>query len=90
MEILEKKLRISNVLGLHGRASASLVETASRFAADIRLVRDGEEVDAKSILDVMSIACVRGSVVTVRAKGVDAEAALTAIEILVRNKFGEE
>ncbi|MDH5298943.1 MAG: HPr family phosphocarrier protein, partial [Desulfobulbaceae bacterium] len=58
METVARELRIGNVLGLHGRASARLVETASRFAADVRLVKEGEVVDAKSILDVMSVACV--------------------------------
>ncbi len=90
MATIEKELRITNVLGLHGRASARLAETACRFAAEVRLLRDGEEVDAKSILDVMSVACVQGSVLTVRATGPDAGAAVAAIEALVADKFGEE
>lgn len=90
MAVIEKELRISNALGLHGRASAKLAETASRFASDIRLLGEAGEVDAKSILDVMSVACGRGAVVKVRAVGPDAEAAVMAIEALVRNKFDEE
>jgi len=87
---VEKELRITNKFGLHGRASARLVETARKYKADIRLVRDGNEVDCKSILDVMTMACTQGTPVTIRARGEDAEAALADLEQLMHNKFGEE
>ena len=89
-ETIERELRITNKFGLHGRASAKLVETARKFQADIWLVRDGNAVDCKSILDVMTMACTQGTPVVIRARGGDAEAALAALEELMNNRFGEE
>ncbi|MEW6500729.1 MAG: HPr family phosphocarrier protein, partial [Thermodesulfobacteriota bacterium] len=65
-EILEREFRIGNRCGLHGRPSARLVETARRFEADVRLIRAGEAVDCKSILDVLTLACGQGTPVTIR------------------------
>ena len=90
MKMIEKKLTVANQCGLHGRASARMVEVARRFQADIWLVRDDAEVDCKSILDVMTMACTKGTPVMIRARGVDAEEAIEALTELVDNKFGEE
>lgn len=90
MEIVEKELLVANRLGLHGRASARLVETARRFSSDIWLVRGENAVDCKSILDVMTMACTQGTPVTIKARGVDADAALSALTELIDNKFGED
>lgn len=90
MAVCEKELVVANTFGLHGRASALLVETAKRFTADIRLSRDGMEADCKSVLDVMSLACGKGTSITIKAAGEDAEAALAALTALVAGKFGEE
>jgi len=90
METIERTFRITSIHGLHGRTSARLVETARRFASEIRLIRDGMEADGKNILDVMTLACVRNTPVTVRVRGEDAPRAMAAIEQLVRENFGEE
>ncbi|MDA8165319.1 MAG: HPr family phosphocarrier protein [Desulfobacteraceae bacterium] len=92
MAVIEKKVRIPNKLGLHGRASARLVGVAAQFAADIRLRREEEEAEAdcKSILDVLSTACAQGTAVTIRAEGEDAAEAIAALERLLENKFDEE
>ncbi|MBI5557318.1 MAG: HPr family phosphocarrier protein [Deltaproteobacteria bacterium] len=90
MSVCEKELTISNTFGLHGRASALLVETAKRFKAEIRLVRDDMDADCKSILDVMSMACTKGTPVSIKASGEDAEEALAALAQLIADKFGEE
>ena len=89
MKKVEKKLSITNKFGLHGRAAAKLVEVASGYASEIRLIREGIEVDCKSILDVMSMACTQGTPVAVKATGTDAEEALVAVENLFKNRFGE-
>jgi len=89
-EMMEKELCITNRFGLHGRAAAKLVEVAASFSSEIFLVRDHIEVDCKSILDVMSMACTQGTPVAVRARGDDAEAAMKAIEQLFIDRFGEE
>ncbi|MCJ7599908.1 MAG: HPr family phosphocarrier protein [Desulfobulbaceae bacterium] len=90
MSECRKELVIVNTFGLHGRASAMLVETAKQFDSDIRLIRDEAEADCKSILDVMSMACTKGTPVSIKAAGEDAEAALAALALLIADKFGEE
>jgi phosphocarrier protein HPr len=80
---------IVNKLGLHARASAKLTQTASTFASEIWLTRNGRRVNAKSIMGVMMLAAGKGSSVTVEAEGADAEAALAAILQLIGDKFGE-
>jgi phosphocarrier protein HPr len=90
METIEKKFLIPNKLGLHGRASAKLVDVAARFSADIRLIREEMDADCKSILDVLSTACTHGTEVTIRAAGEDAAAAIGALEELLAKKFDEE
>ena len=56
----------------------------------MRLIRDGEAVDCKSILDVLTLACIQGTPVTIRIQGKDAAAAMAALEKLVDDKFEEE
>ena len=83
------ELEIQNKLGLHARASAKLTQTASRFAADVWMSRNGRRVNAKSIMGVMMLAASKGSRVEIEATGADAEAALAALETLINDKFGE-
>ena len=90
MSLIEKAIVIANKYGLHGRTSAKLAETAAGFYSDIRLIKDGEEFDAKSILDIMSMEGTKGTVVTIRANGLDADEAIKTLEVLVENRFGEE
>jgi phosphocarrier protein len=82
-----RELTISNKLGIHARPAAEFVKTASRYDAEIRVEKDGEEVDGKSIMGLMMLAAGHGSVLTVMAEGNDAEDALTAIEALVGRNF---
>ena len=83
------EVQIVNRLGLHARASAKLTQTASAFASEIWLTRNGRRVNAKSIMGVMMLAAGKGSSVTVEAEGADAEQALAAILQLIGDKFGE-
>jgi phosphocarrier protein len=80
---------IINKLGLHARASAKLTQTATAFASEIWITRNGRRVNAKSIMGVMMLAAGKGSSVTVEAEGADAEQALAAILQLIGDKFGE-
>ena len=81
---------VSNKLGLHARAAAMLVEGVSRFKSDIVLIKEGHEVDAKSIMGVMTLAAGKGTDITVRADGPDEEAALEKVVELFERKFDEE
>jgi phosphocarrier protein HPr len=83
------ELEIRNKLGLHARASAKLTQTASRFASDVWMSRNGRRVNAKSIMGVMMLAAGKGSRIEIEATGEDADAALTALEGLINDRFGE-
>lgn len=84
-----KKLEIKNKLGLHARAAALLVQTVNRFAAEVRIAKDGHVVDGRSIMGVLTLAAAKGSKIQVEAKGKDAEEVLRAIEKLVEKNFYE-
>lgn len=87
---VERRFEIVNRLGLHARAAAKLVHLANRFASEIRIVKNGMEVNGKSIMGVLMLAASKDSSVLVRAKGPDAAEAVEAIGQLIAGKFGEE
>ena len=89
MAKLVKKLEIKNKLGLHARAAVLLVQTINRFSAEVKITKDGQVVDGRSILGVLTLAAARGSKIRVEADGKDAEEALRAVEKLVGKKFHE-
>jgi len=80
---------IVNTLGLHARAATKLVQLASRHRADVELELDGQKANAKSVMGVLLLACGKGSHLSVRATGEDAEAAVRAIGELIAGRFGE-
>ncbi|MCX4245458.1 HPr family phosphocarrier protein [Paraliomyxa miuraensis] len=82
-------LEIVNDLGLHARAAAKLVRVANDFDADVFVGHAGREVNGKSILGVLMLACAKGSTISVRCEGKQAMAAYRAIGDLVRDGFGE-
>ena len=88
--IAEETFEIVNEKGMHARAASKVVALAKGFEADILVIKDGHAVDAKSILEMMSLAASKGAKVTVRAEGNDAEAAVAAIGAAINDKFGEE
>ncbi len=88
--MIERETEIVNRLGLHARAAAKLVHTAGGFQSRVTVVKDGEEVDAKSILGILLLAAGQGSQVTIRCEGQDEEDALRAVTTLIANRFDEE
>lgn len=88
--MIERQTEIVNRLGLHARAAAKLVHTAGGFQSRVTVVKDGEEVDAKSILGILLLAAGQGSQITVRCDGQDEEEALKAVTALIANRFDEE
>ena len=86
----ERDLEIINRLGLHARAAAKLVHTAGRFVCDVRLVKDGEEVDAKSILGLMALGAAQGSAIRIVCDGSDEDEAIASISELIEDRFGED
>lgn len=88
--MLEKDLRIVNRLGLHARAAAKLVHTAARFSSDITVCREGDIVDAKSILGLLQLGAAQGTEIKVCCNGGDEEEALSSVIDLIENRFGED
>lgn len=86
----EIRVKIVNRLGLHARPAAHFVRLSGRFDADIYVVRDGVEVNGKSIMGVMMLAAEEGAALTIRAEGEDAEEAVSALADLVGRGFDED
>lgn len=82
-------LEIINKLGLHARASTKLTQTASKFASEIWITRNGRRVNAKSIMGVMMLAAAKGSMVEIDATGEDETQAIDALSALINDYFGE-
>jgi phosphocarrier protein len=81
---------IPNKKGLHARASAKIAEAAARFKATITISKDGQSVDARSVMGLMMLGAPMGTVIEISAEGPDAEEAVTALVALVEVKFGED
>ncbi len=88
-ERIERQVEIVNPLGFHARPAAKFVRLAASFRCDLWLEKDGVEVNAKSILGVMALAAEKGSQLMIRAKGDDADDALTALGDLIAGGFEE-
>ncbi|MBK8004166.1 MAG: HPr family phosphocarrier protein [Gemmatimonadetes bacterium] len=87
--MIEREVRIVNELGLHARPASKIVKEASRFTADVEIVRDGMAVNGKSIMGVMMLAAECGSSIVLRATGTDESAAVDALAALVARGFDE-
>jgi phosphocarrier protein len=83
-------LKISNQRGLHARASAKFVQTVEKFDVDVRVSRGMETVGGNSIMGLMMLAAGPGTEITVAACGREKTEALTALENLVNDRFGED
>jgi phosphocarrier protein HPr len=88
--MIEKKLTIRNKLGLHARAAVKFVNLANRFSSSVRLIKDGSEIDGKSILGILTLAATQGSTIGLKLSGRDEAAAFKALETLIADKFGEK
>lgn len=84
-----RTVEVVNRAGMHARPAAELVKLAGRFDAEIRLEKDGMEVNGKSIMGVLMLAAERGSRLTISAKGADADTAVSALSELVARGFDE-
>lgn len=88
----EKRVKITNRLGLHARAAARMVRRASQFTSNVTIERQdtGQTADGKSILSVLLLAASAGSELIIRVEGDDEERAVNALAELVEQRFGEE
>jgi phosphocarrier protein HPr len=87
---LAREMPIVNKKGLHARASAKFVQTVEKFHSDVTVTRCGEAVGGRSIMGLLTLGAAQGTIITVTAKGDDANACLDAIAALVGSRFGED
>ena len=85
-----RTLTIQNKKGLHARAAAKFVGVAGAFDAAIQVERNGQSVSGRSIMGLMMLAASKGTIISIRADGEDAETAVEALSVLVRNRFDED
>ncbi|MGD0059836.1 MAG: HPr family phosphocarrier protein [Verrucomicrobiia bacterium] len=85
-----REVMVINKLGVHARPAALFVKTANKFASDITVEKDGEQVNGKSIMGLMMLAAGQGSKLIIIAEGADAEIAVRELESLFQRKFDEE
>lgn len=88
--MIASSVTIVNKLGLHARAASRLVNCASGFASDIRIVKGTRSVNGKSIMGVLTLAAARGTELVIEAEGADEAQALEAVAELIAERFGEE
>ncbi|WP_297736285.1 HPr family phosphocarrier protein [uncultured Maricaulis sp.] len=90
MTPVARKVTICNARGLHARAAAKFVEMAQGFDATIHVSRDGETVNADSIMELLMLAAAKGSVIGIESEGPDAEKAADRLSELVEAGFHED
>jgi phosphocarrier protein len=88
--MIEREVAIRNRLGLHARAAARFVQTASRFQSEVKIRKNGEEVDGKSILGLLLLAASQGTQITIAVCGEDEVDAFAAVEGLIARSFDED
>jgi phosphocarrier protein len=88
--MLDKTVIIRNKLGLHARAAVKFVNLSNRFSSSIKIVKDGDEIDGKSILGILTLAATQGTSIRLLVSGQDEEAALAALVELIGNRFDEK
>lgn len=90
MAVVCQTFQIVNELGLHARAATKLVQLAGKFSSEVQLEKDGQVANAKSVMGVLLLCGARGTYITVRAEGPDAEECVRQIGELIANRFGED
>jgi phosphocarrier protein HPr len=88
--VITRSFNVENRLGIHARVAAQMVQTANRFKSKILLEANGQQVNARSILGILTMACPQGSHISIFVDGSDAKEAIDAFAQLFANKFGEE
>lgn len=87
---VERTVRLINKLGLHVRPAAKIAELASKYKSEIFIIKDTQQVNAKSIIELLTLAAPCGTLLTIQSNGDDAENVIDAIQQLINGKFDEE
>lgn len=85
-----RTVKISNKSGIHVRPAAQIAELANKFQANVTFIKDGIEVNAKSIMELLTLAAGEGIRIAIKTEGIDEIKALDALESLVNSKFSED
>ena len=85
----EQTVNLANDTGLHARPARIFAKQAAGYAADVTVAKDGDAVNAKSVLSVLTLDCHQGDTITIRAEGEDADTAVSELVALVESGFGE-
>ena len=88
--MITKKITIINKLGLHARAAAKFVATASKFCSELTVIKNNQQINGKSIMGVMMLAASKGTELELKADGEDESSLIEAIEALINNYFDEK
>ncbi len=87
-EVIRRPLQVVNPQGMHARPAAFIVKLANKFKSEIELIKGDLKVDAKSVIQLMTLAAEQGATLLLEARGSDAESAADAIEKLVKEGLG--
>ena len=87
--MIKRDITIENEMGLHARAAALFVLTTNKFASDIFIKKNGDMINAKSIMGIMALGISQGSVISLIINGIDEEEATAEITHLITNKLME-
>ena len=88
--MVARTVMVVNELGMHARAAAKFVHLANCFASRIKVSRNSRKMDGKSIMGLLLLAAARGSTIAISAEGIDEQAAVDALVMLVSEGFGED
>jgi phosphocarrier protein HPr len=86
----ERTVQIVNELGMHARAATKFVQLAAKFPCEVFVLKEGHEVNGKSIMGVLMLVASKGSSITIKARGDRAGEAVASLAQLVADKFGED
>ena len=89
MPTAERQVQIRNRLGMHARAAVKFVQAANKFRSEVKVVKDGQEANGKSIMGLLTLVAAHGVVMTIVCEGDDAAAAVETLGTLVDSGFGE-
>lgn len=89
-EMMERTVRVGNQMGLHARVATMMVQTMQNYSCQVTLMKDGVEVDARSVLGLLLLAATPGSEIVVKALGPDSREAIQEISRLIQDDESEE
>jgi len=89
MKMYSESVTLKNETGLHARPASLFVKEASKYSSEIKVIKDGKEYNAKSIMGILSMGAGMGDSIKIEAIGEDSEEAVKGLVELVNNKFGE-